>query len=83
VVTLIHLDGWAEHIAIGAENAAIARFGLEQGMADPALIKPLAGVREHCFLLPVSAFGAGDGGCGDDVRHALIPRSRKALSHLW
>ena len=59
------LDRRAGDRAIGTENTTIARFGLQNGGAGAAFVKPLAGIRRHHFLGCVAAFRAGDRGLQD------------------
>ena len=53
------LYGWTRDVSIGTEYAAVARLGLEYGLASFAVIEILAGVRRHClgFLMPAHRTG--------------------------
>src|SRR5271169_2538909 len=56
------LDGRAGHRPVGAEHAAVAGLGPQQGMTVPAFIEILASVGGHCFLVLLTAVRAGDDG---------------------
>ena len=56
------LDQWTWRVGIGAEHAAITRFGLEQNATVFALIEKLTGVRRHGFRGRMLAMWARDGG---------------------
>jgi hypothetical protein len=56
------LDGRADHGAIRAENAAVARLRLKQCLAVRALVEILTRVRRHDFFAPLPAARAADDG---------------------
>jgi len=54
------LDGWASYGPIGAEDAAVARFRLQQHAAAAAVVEELAGVRRHSLGRLVAAVRTGN-----------------------
>jgi hypothetical protein len=52
------LHRWARHRAVGAENAAVARLGLETLAAALAIVEELASVSRHRFHGLMIAVGA-------------------------
>jgi hypothetical protein len=48
------------HTAVGTEDAAVTWLWLEQSLAGPTLVEPLAGVRGHGFSFFVPTGGTGD-----------------------
>lgn len=62
------LDRWTGDAPVGAEDAAVAGFGLEQRLAARAFVEVLAGVRRHGFGPRGAARRAGQGRLKDD-RH--------------
>lgn len=60
------LDRRTGNGAVGAEYAADAFFGFEQGTAGFAIVIPLAGIRGHGFGFPVATFRAGNYRLQDD-----------------
>ena len=54
------LDGRASYGPIGAEDAAVARFRLQQHAAAAAVVEELAGVRRHSLGRLVAAVRTGN-----------------------
>jgi hypothetical protein len=66
------LDRRALHRAIGAVDAAIARFRAKQGFAVAAFIVELASIGRHGFPPGKSAVRAGDYRFKDGSRHGVF-----------
>jgi len=62
------LYGRAGDTAVGAIDAAIAFFGLQEGLAIFAGIEELTGLCGHGLFFLVSAVGAGDDGLQFDFQ---------------
>lgn len=82
------LYGWAFHITIRAEDAAVTRFRFEQDIALLAFIKPLAGMGGHLLDLFKITMGACNGALQYYFSHHLLngiyahKKSAEALGNI-
>uniref|UniRef100_E6PZP7 Uncharacterized protein n=1 Tax=mine drainage metagenome TaxID=410659 RepID=E6PZP7_9ZZZZ len=69
------MDGWALDGAVGAEDAAIARSGSQDGFAGGAFVKEATCVGGHGLGGLMATLGAGEGGLQDDFGggHFCVP----------